>query len=59
MNISPSVAPAILSFETSGLRDYLLTNVKKSGYNRPTPIQKFAIPTVLAKKDIMACAQTG
>lgn len=49
----------ILSFRESGLSDLLLTNVGKCGYKEPTPIQKTAIPIVKAKRDLMACAQTG
>jgi probable ATP-dependent RNA helicase DDX4 len=49
----------ITSFEESGLREYLLENVKKSGYTKPTPIQKHAIPIIMEKRDLMACAQTG
>lgn len=29
------------------------------GYENPTPIQQQAIPNVLAKKDVLGCAQTG
>lgn len=51
--------PPITSFETVGLRDLLLENIKKSDYTKPTPIQKQAIPIVLNGRDLMACAQTG
>lgn len=47
------------SFKDSKLRDLLLENVEKSGYKKPTPIQKYAIPIILAKRDMMGCAQTG
>lgn len=50
---------AISSFAASGLNDLLLGNLKKSNYTNPTPIQKNSIPIVLAKRDLMACAQTG
>jgi len=49
----------IKRFEDSGLRQLLLDNIHKSGYVRPTPVQKHAIPIVTAGRDLMACAQTG
>ncbi|KAL8600994.1 hypothetical protein ACOMHN_030651 [Nucella lapillus] len=49
----------VASFQASGLLPSLLANVQRSGYSRPTPIQKHAIPAVLARRDLMACAQTG
>lgn len=33
--------------------------MEKAGYHTPTPIQIQAIPLVLQKKDLLACAQTG
>lgn len=54
-----SALPPIESFKESGLREFLLQNVEKSGYNKPTPIQKYAIPIINAKRDLMGCAQTG
>lgn len=50
---------AITSFRESKLCEFLLKNVEKSGYTEPTPIQKTAIPIIMAKRDLMACAQTG
>ncbi|XP_024223471.1 ATP-dependent RNA helicase vasa isoform X1 [Bombus impatiens] len=49
----------IESFENSGLRPLLLNNIKRSGYTKPTPIQKNALPIIMAGRDLMACAQTG
>lgn len=46
-------------FSESGLNAQLLENVRKSGYEQPTPIQKNAIPVLLAGRDLMGCAQTG
>ena len=51
--------PPIKTFEDSKLRDFLLINVTKSGYTKPTPIQRYGIPIIMAKRDLMACAQTG
>lgn len=36
-----------------------MENITKSGYTLPTPIQKAAIPTILSKRDLMGCSQTG
>eukprot|EP00474_Spongospora_subterranea_P009094 CRZ09552.1 hypothetical protein [Spongospora subterranea] len=37
----------------------LMNNVRLAKYDRPTPVQKHAIPIALAGRDLMACAQTG
>ncbi|CAH2042469.1 unnamed protein product, partial [Iphiclides podalirius] len=47
------------SFETANLRKYVLDNILRSGYKKPTPIQKHAIPIIMAGRDLMGCAQTG
>lgn len=49
----------IKSFESAGLRQILNDNIKKSGYSNPTPVQKYAVPIIMGKRDLMACAQTG
>jgi len=49
----------INTFEEGNLREFLIENIKKSGYTKPTPIQKYSIPIITAKRDLMACAQTG
>eukprot|EP00668_Euglena_longa_P002014 GGOE01002343.1.p1 GENE.GGOE01002343.1~~GGOE01002343.1.p1 ORF type:complete len:663 (-),score=76.54 GGOE01002343.1:715-2499(-) len=43
----------------SGIHEILMENIRRAGYSRPTPVQKYAIPTVMNKRDLMACAQTG
>ncbi|KAF7274096.1 hypothetical protein GWI33_013214 [Rhynchophorus ferrugineus] len=53
------VPQPISSFESTELRPHILNNISKSGYTRPTPIQKYGIPIVLAGRDLMGCAQTG
>ncbi|KAF2356812.1 DEAD/DEAH box helicase domain [Trinorchestia longiramus] len=47
------------NFEESGLRELLIDNIRKAGYTRPTPIQRHCIPTIMAGRDLMGCAQTG
>lgn len=37
----------------------LLANIKAMGYTKPTPVQKYTIPLLLARRDVMSCAQTG
>ncbi|XP_078531226.1 putative ATP-dependent RNA helicase DDX4 isoform X3 [Lissotriton helveticus] len=51
--------PAILTFEEANLPETLNKNISKAGYVKLTPVQKYSIPIVLAKRDLMACAQTG
>ncbi len=48
-----------MSFDTLGLSAELLRAVAEQGYSEPTPVQRQAIPVVLAGRDIMAGAQTG
>ena len=33
--------------------------MKRCQYYRPTPVQKYAIPTIMAGRDLMACVQSG
>ncbi|XP_046386753.1 probable ATP-dependent RNA helicase DDX52 [Ischnura elegans] len=42
-----------------GLPDDLLQNIKNAGYEYPTPIQMQAVPIMLEKRQILACAPTG
>lgn len=48
-----------MSFKAIGLNDELLQAVSNQGYTTPTPVQKQAIPHILAGKDVLAGAQTG
>jgi ATP-dependent RNA helicase RhlE len=48
-----------MSFDSLGLIPQLLAAVRDQGYTEPTPIQAQAIPPVLARHDVMGCAQTG
>jgi ATP-dependent RNA helicase RhlE len=48
-----------MSFSSLGLSEGLLRAVADQGYTVPTPIQRHAIPAVLAGGDLLAGAQTG
>ncbi len=48
-----------MSFEQLQLIEPLLKALSGEGYTVPTPIQEQAIPIVLARKDLLGCAQTG
>ncbi len=48
-----------MSFTNLGLRPELSRAVAEKGYLTPTPIQREAIPAVLAGRDVLAGAQTG
>jgi ATP-dependent RNA helicase DDX3X len=58
--------PALTSFTdlnstALNVPQFLLENIKRCGYNRPTPIQAHCVPLALDNKnnDLMSCAQTG
>ena len=48
-----------MSFTQLGLAPELLHAVADQGYTEPTPVQREAIPLVLAGRDLLAGAQTG
>ena len=49
----------ISRFCDAQLHETLLSNVAKAKYDKPTPVQKWAIPIILNGRDLMSCAQTG
>ncbi|MGB3616937.1 MAG: DEAD/DEAH box helicase, partial [Catalinimonas sp.] len=50
---------ADVSFDDFPLSETLHESIAAMGYNDPTPVQKQAIPVLLAGRDMIACAQTG
>lgn len=48
-----------MKFQDLKIEESILKAVREMGYEEPTPIQEQAIPTVLAGKDLLGCAQTG
>ena len=53
------VPTPIDTFDGIGLPEGLMKNVRRCKYDKPTPVQRYAIPISLGKRDLMACAQTG
>ncbi|XP_008322904.1 ATP-dependent RNA helicase DDX3X-like isoform X2 [Cynoglossus semilaevis] len=49
----------IESFQDVEMGEIIMGNIALSRYTRPTPVQKYAIPIIKSKRDLMACAQTG
>src|SRR6478672_4718476 len=54
-----TIRKQFMTFSTLGLSEALLRAVADQGYTVPTPIQRQAIPAVLAGGDLLAGAQTG
>lgn len=48
-----------MPFKSLGLSDKLVQGILATGYTAPTAIQSQAIPTAIAGRDIIGCAQTG
>ncbi|MPZ42225.1 MAG: DEAD/DEAH box helicase [Betaproteobacteria bacterium] len=61
MTANTATAPqsTAATFDALELLPELLRAVAEQGYTEPTPIQRQAIPAVLARRDIMGSAQTG
>ncbi|XP_069745439.1 DEAD-box helicase 3 X-linked a isoform X3 [Narcine bancroftii] len=51
--------PHIETFQDVNMGEIIMSNIELSRYDRPTPVQKHAIPIIISKRDLMACAQTG
>lgn len=48
-----------MSFKALGLSKYLLQLLDEENYKEPYPIQKEAIPAIIAGKDVLGIAKTG
>ena len=51
--------PNVESFRDLKYCEIIRNNVALCGYDKPTPVQKYAMPIIMARRDVMACAQTG
>lgn len=49
----------VSDFTVENIGELLMANVARAKFTKPTPVQKYSIPICHAKRDIMACAQTG
>lgn len=51
---------AVTSFAQAGLHPLIMRNIEKvAGYRRPTVVQKYSLPILLKRRDLLATAQTG
>ncbi len=48
-----------MRFQDLQIDPSILKAIREIGYDTPTPIQQKAIPSVLAGRDLLGCAQTG
>ncbi|MBI3217953.1 MAG: DEAD/DEAH box helicase [Bacteroidetes bacterium] len=48
-----------MTFSDFNFDDKLTEGLASMGYVNPTPIQQMAIPVIMQKHDVIACAQTG
>ncbi|EPJ47219.1 MAG: DEAD/DEAH box helicase-like protein [Osedax symbiont Rs2] len=48
-----------MKFHDLQIIEPILKALKSQGYDQPTPIQEQSIPILLAKNDLLGCAQTG
>jgi len=54
----PSAPPPVLSFESSGLPDFILSKLLKD-FSAPTPIQAQALPIAMSGSNMVGIGQTG
>lgn len=54
-----NVPAPIKLFSDITLTPIVQANIEMAQYTKPTPVQSNSIPIILAKRDLMACAQTG
>ncbi|WOL08053.1 DEAD-box ATP-dependent RNA helicase 37-like [Canna indica] len=54
-----NVPPPVSTFAEIDLGDAVNENIRRCKYVKPTPVQRHAIPILVAGRDLMACAQTG
>ena len=55
----PNIPKPITGFLEAGFPDYILTEIKKAGFAKPSPIQCQAWPMALSGRDLVAVSATG
>jgi len=55
----PNVPKPITGFLEAGFPDYILAEIKKAGFAKPSPIQCQAWPMALSGRDLVAVSATG
>ncbi|KAI5715446.1 hypothetical protein M8J77_016072 [Diaphorina citri] len=53
------IPECINSFDDIQMTEIITNNIALARYDKPTPVQKYAIPVIISGRDVMACAQTG
>lgn len=53
------VPDPVIAFTNPPLDPVLLENIGFARYATPTPVQKYSIPIIAAKRDLLACAQVS
>jgi ATP-dependent RNA helicase DDX52/ROK1 len=56
---SPGPLSSFGDLSEFGAPEYLISNIEEFEYKVPTPVQMQAIPIILKKRDLLACAPTG
>jgi ATP-dependent RNA helicase DDX3X len=51
--------PPIEQFGEIALHPSLMANIQQARFTKPTPVQRHSLPVGIARRDLMACAQTG
>ena len=46
-------------YEEANLGAQVLSNIRRAQFEEPTAIQRYTIPSIRQRDDLMACAQTG
>lgn len=54
-----SIPSPVMTFEEAGFPDYVMTEVRKSGFKYPTAIQSQGWPIALSGRDMVGIASTG